>query len=79
LTFTLYGKLINDWDSVYILKKNREIVKSVGKITNPIPNMERKRELRLWTMTIEDIYLGGERNAIDNINKWKEHIRNELK
>lgn len=69
----------NDWDSAYILKKNREIVKSVGKITNPIPNSERKRELRLWSMTIEDIYLGGEKSAIANINKWKDQIRNELR
>lgn len=69
----------NDWDSPYILKKNREIVKSVSKITNPIPSMERERILRKWPMTIEDIYLGGEKNAILNINKWKDHVRNELK
>ena len=69
----------NNWGTPYILKKNREIVKSVGKITNPIPNEERKRELRLWSMTIEDIYLGGEQNAIENINKWKEQIRNDLR
>ncbi|AOT69478.1 DUF5946 family protein [Geosporobacter ferrireducens] len=68
----------NKWDTPYILKKNREIVKSVGKITNPIPSKERKRKLRLWSMTIEDIYLGGEKNAIVNINKWKEQMRNEL-
>lgn len=54
-------------------------VKSVGKITNSIPNKERKRELRLWSMTIEDIYLGGEQNAISNINKWKERVRNDLR
>jgi hypothetical protein len=30
-------------------------------------------------MTIEDIYLGGEQNAIENINKWKEQIRNDLR
>lgn len=64
---------------MYILKRNREIVKSVGKITNPTPNAERERELRLWPMTLEDIYVGGEQNAIMNINKWKERIRNELK
>lgn len=63
----------------YILKKNREIVKSLGKITSPIPNMERKREPRLWSMTIEDIYLGGENNAIANISKWKDQIRNEFR
>ncbi len=69
----------NDWDTPYILKKNREIVKSVGKITNPISSKERQRELRLWLMTIEDIYIGGEKNAIQNINKWKKQIRNELR
>ena len=55
------------------------MVKSVGKITNSIPNKERKRELRLWSMTIEDIYLGGEQNAISNINKWKVQVRNALR
>ena len=69
----------NDWDTPYILKKNREIVKSLSKITNPLPSIARKRELRLWPMTIEDIYLGREQNAIVNINKWKEQIRNELR
>nr|WP_288824978.1 DUF5946 family protein [uncultured Clostridium sp.] len=69
----------NDWDTPYILKKNREIIKSVSKITNPISSKERNRELKHWSMTIEDIYLGGEQNAIVNINKWKEKIRNELK
>lgn len=69
----------NNWYSAYILKKNREIVKSLGKITSSIPNAERHRELRQWPMTIEDIYLGGEDNAIANINKWKDEIRNELR
>jgi len=69
----------NHWEPAYILKKNREIVKSLNKITNPIPSSERNRELRLWPMTIEDIYLGGENNAIANINKWKDIIRNELR
>lgn len=67
-----------NWDTQYILKKNREIIKSVGKITNPVSGLERKRELKLWSMTIDDIYLGGEQNAIANINKWKEYIRKEL-
>lgn len=69
----------NDWDTQYILKKNREIVKAIGKITNPIPSKERMRELKLWPITIEDIYLGGEQNAIVNINKWKDQIRKELR
>lgn len=69
----------NNWDIVYILKKNREIVKNIGKITNPMPNMERKRDLKSWSMTIEDIYLGGEKNAIENIIKWKEQIIKELR
>lgn len=36
----------NDLEISYILKKSREIVKSLSKITNPIPSKERKRELR---------------------------------
>lgn len=69
----------NNWDNSYILKRNREIVKSLGKITNNISNNERKRQLKPWSMTIEDIYLGGEENAIENINKWKDQIRNEIR
>ncbi|MEG1797353.1 MAG: DUF5946 family protein [Clostridium sp.] len=69
----------NHWEAAYILKKNRETVKNLGKITSAIPNEHRKRNLKLWSMTIEDIYLGGEKNAIENINKWKDYIRSELK
>lgn len=66
------------WDNSYILKRNRELITNVGKITNPTPNQDRKRKLKCWSMTIEDIYLGGEKNAIANIVKWKERIRSEL-
>jgi len=69
----------NGWDTSYILKRNRELVSKVGKITNPLPNKERNRKPKFWSMTIEDIYLGGEKNAIANIVKWKEQIRCELK
>lgn len=69
----------NNWDTPYILKKNREIVKTMSKITNPVPSNERKRKLKHWSMTIEEIYLGGEQNAIMNINIWKDVIRSELK
>lgn len=30
-------------------------------------------------MTIEDIYLGGEQNAIENVKKWKERVRDDLR
>ncbi len=69
----------NNWDTAYILRRNREGLKNLSKITNPVPSNERNRKLRLWPMTIEDVYLGGEKNAIENIIKWKEKIRNELK
>lgn len=69
----------NNWDTPYILKKNREIVKTMSKITNPVPSNERKRKLKHWSMTIEEIYLGGEQNAIMNINIWKDVIRSEFK
>ncbi|GIO95637.1 hypothetical protein J14TS5_07230 [Paenibacillus lautus] len=45
----------------------------------PLPNNVRSRKSKFWSMTIEDIYLGGETNAIANIIKWKEQIRCELK
>lgn len=79
MTNLFIGAYDNNWDTGYILKKNRELVSKVGKITNPLPSHKRKREFRNWSMTIEDIYSGGEDNAIDNINKWKETIRKELK
>ncbi|UHA73492.1 DUF5946 family protein [Paenibacillus sp. 481] len=69
----------HNWDTPYILERNRELVSKAGKIANPLPSKERSRTLKRWSMTIEDIYLGGEKNAIANIIKWKEHIRSELK
>lgn len=68
----------NDWDTPYILRKNREIVESVDKISNAISNSQRERKLKHWSMTIEDIYLGGEQKAIENINKWKVLLREEI-
>lgn len=69
----------NNWDTAYILRKNRELVKNIDRVASHIPNKERVRTLREWPMTIEDIYLGGEEKAIENIIKWKEKIRHELK
>jgi hypothetical protein len=69
----------NNWDTAYILKRNQELVKNIDRVTSHIPNKERVRTLREWPMTIEDIYLGGEEKAIENIIKWKEKIQQELK
>ncbi|UVI29041.1 DUF5946 family protein [Paenibacillus spongiae] len=66
------------WEPAYILKKNREMTANISKISNPIPNKDRRRQLRKWSMTIEDIYLGGEDQAINNIIKWKNLLRSEL-
>lgn len=68
----------NDWDAATILRENRERIQTVGKITNPLPSEERCRSLRSWTRTINDIYIGGEAMAIDNIKKWRDAIRREL-
>ena len=68
----------NKWAPSYILKINRERIKSIDKITSSEPNSMRKRVLRNWTMTIQDIYLGGEENAIDRINDWKDAVRKDL-
>jgi Family of unknown function (DUF5946) len=68
----------NEWPTDYILHKNRELVPKINKITNPLPNNKRKRISRNWSMTIEDIYLGGEENAIKKIKKWKEQVRKDL-
>ncbi|MBE5103525.1 DUF5946 family protein [Priestia aryabhattai] len=69
----------NKWATGYILRKNRELVSNVAKITNPLPSHKRKRVFRRCSMTIESIYRGGENNAINNINIWKETIRKDLK
>ncbi|MFC5465978.1 DUF5946 family protein [Lederbergia graminis] len=68
----------NHWSIDYILKKNKALVSNIAKITNPLPSKQRNRVLRRWTMTIEDIYSGGESNAIHNIHLWKETIRKEI-
>ena len=73
------GAYDNQWETGYILRKNRELVSNVGKITNPLPSHKRKRVCRRWSMTIENIYRGGEKHAITNINMWKETIRKDLK
>ncbi|MCP3033140.1 DUF5946 family protein [Halobacillus sp. A1] len=81
-----YKQLVNlfieaydgEWGTKYILIKNREYVKNVGKITNPTPNEDRIRIYRKWSMTVEDIFKCGEVNAINSINKWKEQIRIDL-
>jgi hypothetical protein len=68
-----------NWDNPYTLKKNRELIKNRNfKITNPTPFLERVRILSKWTMTVSDVYAGGEKNAIENIKKWRECIRTEL-
>lgn len=72
------GAYDNHWDNNYILRKNRELISTIGKITNPLPNHERKRIYRRWSMTIEDLYSGGEANAINNMRKWKKTIRIDL-
>lgn len=68
----------NKWETSYILKTNRERIKSVDKITSPIVSESRKRILFDWSMTIQDVYLNGEENAIVTINQWKEAIRKDL-
>lgn len=68
----------NQWSTDYILRKNRQLVSKIDKITNPLPNIERKRQYRNWPMTIEGIYLGGEENAINNIKEWRKHVRIDL-
>ncbi|MBD8499726.1 DUF5946 family protein [Paenibacillus arenosi] len=68
----------HNWDTGYILQRNRELVSKVGKITNPVPSQERTRNSKYWSMTIEDIYTGGEKKAIQHIIKWKERVRGEL-
>ncbi|MED1205272.1 DUF5946 family protein [Heyndrickxia acidicola] len=72
------GAYDHNWETDYILRKNREGILKRGKITNPLPNHKRKRIPRSWSMTIEDVYRGGEKNAITSIQKGRETIRREL-
>jgi hypothetical protein len=69
----------NNWETAYILKRNRELVSKIDKITNRIPNKDRKRTFKFWPITINDIYSGGEKHAIKNINRWKYQMRVQLK
>lgn len=68
-----------DWNAAYTLKKNRELIKKISKITNPVSSQNRVRERKDWVMTIGDIYVGGKANAMMNIKKWKDCVRNEVK
>ncbi|MFS0839221.1 DUF5946 family protein [Paenibacillus sp. 1P03SA] len=67
-----------DWKTAYILKRNRELMKNIRKLTTALPDQDLKRKPALWSLTIEDIYLGGEQHAIANILRWKERLRHEL-
>lgn len=62
----------NEWPTDYILQNNRNLVSKIDKITTPLPNTNRKHIYRNWSMTIEDIYIGGKENAFRNIKEWKE-------
>ncbi|GIO31209.1 MULTISPECIES: DUF5946 family protein [Paenibacillus] len=81
--YKLQVKLFTDaydhqWGTDYILRKNRELVAKAGKITNPLPNRQRKRSFKPWSMTIEDLYRGGEENAIGGIQKWRDAVRADI-
>lgn len=69
----------HNWETDYILKKNRELTTNKNfKIANPVPFLERERVSKQWTMTMSDIYTDGEKNAIENVLKWRKSIRSEL-
>lgn len=68
------------WEANEILKATRTFIADKGKfkITNPLPSSERHRMPKAWSMTIEDIYRGGKRNAVHNIMEWRSRVRKEL-
>lgn len=68
----------NQWDTAYILKKSREKIKGINHIATPLKSKKRQRVAKECSFTIGNIYIGGEENAIENIKKWKDSIRNEL-
>ncbi|GIO66536.1 DUF5946 family protein [Paenibacillus sp. FSL M7-1455] len=81
--YKLLAELFTDaydhrWSTERILEKNRELVSKAGKITNPLPSRQRKRTSRSWSMTIEDLYRGGEENAIRGILKWRDAVRKDI-
>ncbi len=62
-----------NWETPYILKKNREVTTNkTFKIVNPIPVAEKVRVLTKWN----DVYAAGEKNAIEKgasvESKWRE-------
>lgn len=66
-----------NWETPYILKKNREVTTNkTFKIVNPIPVAEKVRVLTKWDMTVNDVYAAGEKNAIEKgasvESKWRE-------
>lgn len=67
----------NGWPTQYILKVNREMTRNL-KISNPIFNDKRERKLVEWSVTISDIYCGGESKAIDNIKKWRDSVMKHI-
>ncbi|MGF2144783.1 DUF5946 family protein [Vagococcus fluvialis] len=68
----------NSWDTKYILKKNRQLVKTIKKIRTSLPNENRQRFKREFSMTIENVYSDGEKKAIQNILSWRENLRKDI-
>ncbi|MFY8331068.1 DUF5946 family protein [Vagococcus carniphilus] len=68
----------HSWDTPYILRKNRDLVKTIKKIKTSLPSEERQRIKRNFSITIEDIYSGGEKNAIQNVLLWKKEVRSAI-
>jgi hypothetical protein len=68
----------NSWDTKYILKKNRQLVKTIKKIRTSLPNENRQRIKREFSMTIENVYSDGEKKAIQNILSWRANLRKDI-
>jgi|HigsolmetaAR203D_1030402.scaffolds.fasta_scaffold00226_20 hypothetical protein len=66
----------HNWGTSYILKKNREMTTNkTFKIVNPVPFAERVRVLTTWDLTVHDVYAAGEKNAVENVLRWRKVIR----
>jgi hypothetical protein len=67
-----------EWDTEMILHKNREKLKEIPLVMNPVKEIQPPIERKEWSCTVADVYLGGEAMAIESIKHWRECVREEV-
>jgi hypothetical protein len=66
------------WNTEMIVQQNREKLKEIPLVVNPVKEIEIPDVRKEWSSTIADIYLDGEEKAIESIKYWRDCVRKEM-